>query len=280
MSPRGRVTIHVGSDGGSDGGGVDPVTLGNYFWYASLGVYGLYFFYIIMVVLAQKRHYPYLFMYAIITSAMISTLLTVVSIVAPFGGGYIDLAASIYFYFFIYLTWAFLFEPSRQINLIQRRNNNNNNDRPWHLSQYTSSAAGIAVLIGYILIICFTLLIIAFYVAAYYSDSMDIATRNGLFLFIVFSSLIFPLIWFFLAVSHWQHIGEKRSYCLYGFFALLMEIGMILENVPGVLSVDYGVYGPVLLNFLLVQCCHFIAIFFGIIHGSKWIKHDMIIHQK
>ncbi|ORZ22560.1 hypothetical protein BCR42DRAFT_406485 [Absidia repens] len=269
MSPKGRGGggVHI-IGGGGDDSSVDPVTLSNYFSYATLGVYGLYFFYCIMVVLAQKAHFPYMYLYTIITLGLLSSILTVVSIQITGGSSPTSTASVVYYDLMLYLVWLFLFEPSRQINnLRQAPTSSSGRTSAFKFSQYTSSTVGIVILCGYLWAIILMILNIVMAIATYYVASPAFV---GLYYFLIYAPWLFVLMWFFLAAKHWQYIGDKNSYGIYGFFALCMQVGGTVINSPGVIDDNY--FALVIVRFVMIQCCHFIALYFGFIKGSLWVN--------
>jgi hypothetical protein len=98
---------------------VTAYLLNSYFWYATLGVYSLFFLYIIMVILAQKTYYPYVYLYVIISFALLSNILNVINIGVALFSSPIRSAATVFLNLTFSLTWLFLYEPSRQINNIR-----------------------------------------------------------------------------------------------------------------------------------------------------------------
>ncbi|KAI8341484.1 hypothetical protein BC941DRAFT_487787 [Chlamydoabsidia padenii] len=278
MSPRGRgggtITIGGGDDSGSS---VDPGTLSNYFTYATLGVYGLYFIYILMVILAQKSHFPYLYLYAIISCGLLSSVLQVVSLVTVGSGGPCSSASAVYFNLMLFLIWLFLFEPSRRIQL-----RHSPLVSPWKISQYTSSAVGIIVLCGYGWAILLFVLSIVYAIIPYYVEPTSYV---GLGYFLVYSPWLFVLMWFYLAAVHWQHIGDKRSYGIYAFFAFCIQVGVTLTNSPGVFVYTgiNSLFAPVIVGFVMIACCHFIALYFAVTKAGEWVttaRYDFISNQK
>lgn len=274
---RGGGGVHIG--GGSDDGGssVDPITLDSYFSYATLGVYGLYFLYILMVVLRQKTHFPYLYLYAVISCGVLFSVLDVVALVS--GGGPCESAAAVYFNLMLFLIWLFLFEPSRQINLQLRQSGPQS---PLKLAQYTSSGTGITLLCGYGLALVLLLLTVVYAIISYYVVP---SSYLGLGYVLVYAPWLFALMWFYLAASHWQYIGDKRSYGIYGFLTVCIQVGVTLVNSPSVFvyTGTDSLFAPVIVGFVMIRCCHFIALYFAVTKASEWItctRYDFVSNQK
>jgi hypothetical protein len=270
--------VHIGGSG-DDSSSVDPLTLDSYFSYATLGVYGLYFFYILMVVLAQKAHFPYLYLYAIISCGLLYSVLDVVALVSGGGGGPCESAAAVYFNLMLFLIWLFLFEPSRQINLKLRQGGPVS---PLNLAQYTCSGTGITLLCGYGLALVLLLLTIVYAIITYYVAP---SSYLGLGYVLVYAPWLFTLMWFYLAASHWQYIGDKRSYGIYAFLAVCIQIGVTLVNSPGVFAYSGAdsLFAPVVVGFVMIRCCHFIALYFAVTKASEWVtctRYDFVSNQK
>ncbi|CAO3594573.1 unnamed protein product [Absidia cylindrospora] len=194
---------------------------------------------------------------------------TLISIEVTGGGSPTSTASVVYYSLMLYLVWLFLFEPSRQINnLRQASASSGGRTSALKFSQYTSSTVGIIILCGYLWAIILTILNIVVAIASYYVASSALV---NLYYFLIYAPWLFVLMWFFLAASHWQYIGDKKSYGLYGFFALCMQVGGTIINSPGVFVSEGSYYPHVIVRFVMVQCCHFIALYFGFIKGSLWV---------
>lgn len=271
---------------------VDPFLLNAYFWYAILGVYSLFFLYIIMVIIAQKTYYPYVYLYVIISCALLTSILNVVSDpLDMYFSTPLHSAASVYSNLTVSLTWLFVYEPSRQINNLrcavydfhtQSTSASDGRVSPWKLSQYTSTGVGIIILVGYFLAFLLVLLNIVLIIMLYL-DSFGTTGSIGLPYFVIYAPWLYALMWLFLAASHWRDMEHKASYLAYGALAFCIQIAITLVKTPGVFSGYGSVYPSLIVDFVLIRLTHFAAIFVGIIYGSRWVppnNYDAVTNPK